>query len=114
MSRKASGLKAWVLQRVTAVYLALFVVYAVVHFIVAPPPDVESWRQWLASPLHGVAVLLFFLALLLHSWVGIRDVIVDYVRWLPARVTLLSLFATGLIAGGLWVAQVLIIVRVGG
>ena len=114
MSRQASGLKAWVVQRVTAVYLALFGVYMVFRFAVSPPADFETWRLWLATPVISVAVLLFFFALLLHAWVGIRDVLIDYVPLLPARVVLLALFAVGLVAAGLWVAQVVILTRVTG
>lgn len=114
MSRKASGLKAWVIQRVTAVYLALFVLYALFHFIGTPPADFDAWRQWLAEPLVSIAVLMFFLALLLHAWVGMRDVMIDYLPWLPLRVTLLSVLAIGLIGGGLWVAQVLFLARMTG
>lgn len=113
MSRQASGLKAWVLQRVTAVYVALFVLYAIFHFASSPPADFEAWRQWMAAPVASIAVLLFFLALLLHAWVGMRDVLIDYVPLLPLRVVLLALFAVGLVAAGLWVAQVVILTRVG-
>ena len=114
MSRQASGFKAWVIQRVTAVYIGVFVIFALAYFIVSPPADFAAWRQWLAAPLVSISVLVFFLALLMHSWIGMRDVLIDYVHWLGPRLVLLSLFAIGLIGGGLWVAQVLFLVRVAG
>ena len=114
MSRQASGFKAWVIQRVTAVYIALFVLYAVVHFAVDAPADVTAWRAWMASPVVSMALLLFFAALLMHAWIGIRDVLIDYVQPLSIRVVVLSAFATALIGTGLWVAQVIFLVRVAG
>ncbi len=39
MSRRASGLKAWVVQRATAIYLALFGVYLTLHFALDAPAD---------------------------------------------------------------------------
>lgn len=114
MSRQASGLKAWVIQRVTAVYIALYVLYMVLFFSFSPPAGVESWRLALASPVSSMAALLFFAALLMHAWIGIRDVLIDYVHALPARVVLLSIFAIGLVGTGLWVAQVIFLVRVAG
>lgn len=114
MSRQASGLKAWVIQRVTAVYIAFYVVYMMLVFAISPPMGVESWRQMMASPVCGMATLLFFAALLMHAWIGIRDVLIDYVQPLPARVVLLSLFAIGLVGTGLWVAQVIFLTRVAG
>ena len=114
MSRQASGFKAWVVQRVTAVYIALFVLYAVLHFAVSAPADVVEWRAWMASPVVSMALLLFFAALLMHAWIGIRDVLIDYVHPLALRVVVLSVFATALTGTGLWVAQVIFLVRVAG
>jgi succinate dehydrogenase / fumarate reductase membrane anchor subunit len=114
MSRQASGLRAWVLQRITAMYIGLFGMLALGVFLFAPPENFAAWRGLLATPLVSILVALFFAALLLHAWVGIRDVLIDYVHPLGARVTLLSLFAIGLVGCGLWAAQVLFLVRVAG
>ena len=107
MSRQASGLKAWVIQRVTAVYLAGFVLYALGVFFFTPPQDYGTWRAMVGSPGTSVALLLFFMALLLHAWVGMRDVAIDYLNALPVRVIFLSVFAVALVAAALWVAIVL-------
>ena len=61
--------------------------------------------------MMGIATLVFVVAILLHAWVGIRDVIIDYVWHAAARVTVLSLVALGLVACGLWASQSLILVR---
>jgi succinate dehydrogenase / fumarate reductase membrane anchor subunit len=108
MSRQASGLKAWVIQRVTAIYLALFVLYAVAVFLFAPPPDYQAWRALVTAPAMAVALLLFFVFLLLHAWIGMRDVAIDYLRGLPVRVVFLSIFAVALVAAGIRVAMVLV------
>ena len=78
MSRRAAGLRAWLLQRISAVYLALYVVYFL------------------------LAMALFFLALSIHAWVGVRDVIIDYVH--PAGLRLLLLCGLGVVLLGslLW------------
>jgi len=111
MSRKASGLKAWVLQRATAIYIGLFAIYLLLVLLMAPPADYAAWRDWFASPLMGIATLLFIVSILLHAWVGIRDVVIDYVWHTPARVTVLTLVALALVACGLWASQSLILVR---
>lgn len=111
MSRKASGLKAWVLQRATAVYVGLFALYLILVMLFAAPADYAAWRDWFAAPLMGIATLLFVVAVLLHAWVGIRDVLIDYIWNTPARVTALALVALVLIGCGLWASQSLILVR---
>jgi len=113
MSRKASGLRAWILQRLTAVYMTLFVIYAALRWLPAPPASHEFWRAWVADPWVGVAILLFFASLLLHAWIGIRDVLIDYVRPIGARLTLLTLTGLGLVGCGLWVLQVIFMAGAG-
>ena len=101
-----SGLRAWLVQRVTAVYLLCFMAFLLAHFIWNTPRAYEAWRVWVLGPWVSVAALLFFLALLLHAWVGLRDVILDYLHRLAARSIALVLLALGLGAVALWVLQI--------
>jgi succinate dehydrogenase / fumarate reductase membrane anchor subunit len=111
VSRTASGLRAWVLQRVSAVYLALFLVYFVAQWAVAPPADYAAWRAWIGGPVMSVATLLGVTALLLHAWVGLRDILIDYVQPTALRLSLLAALALGLAACALWAAAVLFAAR---
>ncbi|MBK1703770.1 succinate dehydrogenase, hydrophobic membrane anchor protein [Halochromatium glycolicum] len=112
MSRRASGLKAWIIQRVSAVYLALFGLYLALVFAVAPPQDHLELAAWATSPWVAVGLLVFIPVLLAHAWVGIRDVLIDYVKPIGLRVALLSLMALLFLASGLWALQALILIQV--
>ncbi len=107
MSWQASGLRAWLLQRATSVYIAGFLVYLLVHFAVAPPRSYVEWRDWLAQPAVSLATALFFLMLVLHAWVGLRDIVMDYVHPLGLRLAALAGVALALAACGLWALRVL-------
>ena len=48
------------------------------------------------------------LALLAHAWVGIRDVVLDYVRPLPLRLFLLSMIVLALALLGAWVVLIVV------
>lgn len=111
MSRRASGLKAWAIQRATALYLAVFFVVLLGKFSLEPPSSQLDWRLWVADPVTGIAFMVFIVALLFHAWVGVRDVLMDYVKPITVRATLLSLVALTLLACGLWAAQILILAR---
>jgi len=113
MSRRASGLRAWALQRASAVYLAGFGLYLVLHLLTQPPADHAAWQAWVARPWVNLGLLLFVPTLLIHSWVGMRDLLIDYVWPTGARVLLLTLLAFGLVASGLWALQALILARMG-
>jgi succinate dehydrogenase / fumarate reductase membrane anchor subunit len=111
MSRKASGLKAWAIQRLTAVYVGLFALYLLGVLVVAAPADHAAWRAWIGGPVVSVAMLLFVVSVLMHAWIGVRDVLIDYVHPIALRATLLGSIALLLIALGLWSAQALILAR---
>ena len=98
MSRKASGFKAWVLQRVSAVYLAAYFLYLLAYFALCPPASHGEFTAWLAAPLVGVATALFLASLLLHAWIGLRDVVIDYIHPLEARLAALAVVALLLLA----------------
>jgi succinate dehydrogenase / fumarate reductase membrane anchor subunit len=104
-------LKAWVVQRVTAVYLALFGSYVVLYFVFSPPADHAALRGWVGQPLVGVGLLLMVVLLLSHAWVGIRDVFMDYMRPLGLRVAALSVVALVFLASGLWAVQAIILAQ---
>ncbi|MCB1865916.1 MAG: succinate dehydrogenase, hydrophobic membrane anchor protein [Chromatiales bacterium] len=105
MSRQASGLRAWVWQRATAIYIALFLIYVVVHFALAAPVQYQSLREWLARPVVSVATLLFVGSVLIHAWVGMRDIAIDYIKPLPIRLALLGGVILVLAGSGLWILR---------
>ena len=111
MSRPASGgLRAWVLQRVSAVYLALCLIGGLIVWATQRPVSYEAWRAWVAHPVVNIACALFFIALVIHSWVGVRDVVIDYVRATGARFVVLVSVAASLLAMLVWAFRILLLV----
>ena len=109
MSRHASGLMAWLVQRATAVYLALGALYLLWTFSTNPPADHAALVAWVSQPLVRLALLLAVPLLVAHSWVGVRNVLIDYVHLLWLRLVLLLLGAALLLASGLWLLRALLV-----
>ena len=107
MSWRPQGLRAWLWQRLTAAYLALFIVAAVVVLAIGGPWDYERWHQLVAHPFVNVATGLFFGALLVHAWVGLRDILIDYCPPVGLRFAILMLMTLGMFATGIWVFLIL-------
>ena len=107
LSRRAPGLRAWVLQRITAVYLAVFLPATLVYLALWPPVNYMAWKNLVAHPWVSVLFLLACASLFLHVWVGLRDVIIDYVRPIQLRFTVLALLGFGLFASAIWVFQLI-------
>jgi succinate dehydrogenase / fumarate reductase membrane anchor subunit len=108
VKRTVSGLRAWLLQRLSAVVMLAFIVSALLRWWVAPPQSYAQWHDSMRHPPVIVACCLFFGALLLHSWIGVRDVLMDYVHPVALRLGLLTLLGLGLLAMGLWVLRILL------
>jgi len=108
MSAGASGYRAWLLQRVSAVYMALYTIFFLFSWLAGAPANYFEWHSWMGSLPVALATTLFFLSLLGHAWVGVRDVLIDYVKPVELRFTLLMVVAFAIIAMGLWVVKVLL------
>lgn len=104
---RSHGLKAWLIQRLSAAYMAVYLVIVFARLTVAPPQSYSQWSDFIAAPVMSVASLLFFGMLLLHAWVGVRDVVMDYVHPYALRFAVLALVAGGLMTMGVWVLQVI-------
>ncbi len=92
------GQRAWVLQRVSALVLLLFVVLGGARLLLGPPLTYQQWRE-VASSAHGaVLIVIFFAALCLHGWIGARDIMLDYVHATALRLALLAAIAVILTA----------------
>jgi succinate dehydrogenase / fumarate reductase membrane anchor subunit len=109
MSRQTVALRGWLIQRFSAVYLAGFLVYLVIHFLARESHGYDAWRAWLAHPAVALASAGFVLSLVLHGWVGVRDIILDYIHPLGLRLLLLVLSGALLASSGLWAARLLLL-----
>jgi succinate dehydrogenase / fumarate reductase membrane anchor subunit len=74
------GLRDWLAQRVTAAVMAVYTVMVFVVFIRNAPVKFEFWKNLFEHGWMRVATLLFAVSLAWHAWVGMRDILMDYVK----------------------------------
>ena len=103
-----SGQRAFVLQRLSALVLLAYVAAAALRLAFGAPATLEQWQAWAAQPAAAAALLVLAVALIVHAWVGTRDVVLDYVHPLPLRLAILSLVGVGLMLIGTWTAFILV------
>jgi succinate dehydrogenase / fumarate reductase membrane anchor subunit len=106
--RVFSGQRAFVLQRLSALVLLAYAAGALARLAFGAPVALEGWRAWAATPAGAALLALLAAAILLHAWVGVRDVVLDYVHPLGLRLALLGAVAAGLAFLGLWTALILV------
>lgn len=102
-----TGTGGWLLQRATAVLLALALPALTLYFLAALPLDFAGWQALLAPQAVRVLLLLTAAALALHAWVGMRDIFMDYVRHIGLRLALLLAVVVVLAGSVAWLAVVL-------
>jgi succinate dehydrogenase / fumarate reductase membrane anchor subunit len=102
------GLRDWILQRWTAVFMLVFtfVLFGQLIFFQGPLGYVK-WASIFAAPWMKGLTVLAWLAWLYHAWVGIRDVFVDYIKPVWVRRLLYGLSLVWLFGCLVWAIQVL-------
>lgn len=113
MSRQSGGLVPWLLQRASALYLIPWGLWLMLKLSLDPPRDHAALIAWIETPGVMLAWLLAVPALLAHAWIGARDILIDYIRLLALRLTLLWSLALVLIGSGLWLLKALFAVAGG-
>ncbi|MBC7955746.1 MAG: succinate dehydrogenase, hydrophobic membrane anchor protein [Cytophagales bacterium] len=108
MKLRATGLAAWWVQRVSATFMLLFMLFVLGSLLLHPRPTYAEWRDWVGHPGMTTATLAFFAALLSHMWVGLRDVLIDYARPAGLRRFLLGGVAAALLTAAVWVLWILL------
>lgn len=75
-----SGLADFVVQRVSAVILAIFTLCVVGFFLVTPEVDHQTLAEYFGSTTMQLFSTLTVLATAAHAWIGMWTVGTDYIR----------------------------------
>lgn len=103
MKLQATGLSAWWVQRASAAYMLLFVLFLLGSLLLHPRHSYPEWLGWVSHTGITTAIVAFFAALLSHMWVGLRDVLIDYARPASLRLFLLGVVGAELLGMAVWV-----------
>ena len=101
------GLRDWLAQRITAAIMAAYSLILAIVLLTGQPMSYPVWRDLFAQGWMRVATLLFAVSLAWHAWVGMRDILMDYVKPTAARLGLeiLTLLLLAVYLG--WTVQIL-------
>ena len=101
------GLRDWLAQRITAVIMALYTLIIAGVFLRNSPFSYGAWKELFAQGWMRVATLLFAVSLAWHAWVGVRDILMDYVKPDGLRLTLQVVTVVLLASYVGWTVQIL-------
>jgi succinate dehydrogenase / fumarate reductase membrane anchor subunit len=101
------GWQDWLIQRVTAVIMAIFSVVILGFFVVHGSVNYGDWKMLFANQFFRVLALLFLLSVYYHAWIGIRDVFMDYLTHVGIRLTAQVVVALFLLGCTIWSVAIL-------
>ena len=102
------GMRDWLSQRVTAVLMALFTLLLLAQLLFAKGPmGYELWAGIFATQWMKVLSFVVFISLGWHAWVGVRDILMDYVKSAALRLVLHVATLVWLLGCMGWAVQVL-------
>jgi len=101
------GLRDWLAQRITALVMAIYSVIVVIVLLTRTPLTYGVWRDLFTQGWMRVATLLFIASLAWHAWVGMRDILMDYIKLAGLRLALEVLVLLTIAAYVGWTIQIL-------
>ncbi|BBN60609.1 succinate dehydrogenase, hydrophobic membrane anchor protein [Hydrogenovibrio marinus] len=95
-----SGAKAHLWQRVSAVYLFFYFPFAIAYLSQFHFETYQVLQSALTNPYFTLPTFLGLAMVMVHIWIGVRDVVIDY---LPRKLVMMKLVGFGIF----WLAVML-------
>jgi succinate dehydrogenase / fumarate reductase membrane anchor subunit len=74
------GLREWRLQRLTALAVIPLSLYFAASVLSLASSDRKTAADWLSLPVLALVVIIVVLARISHALIGVRSIVLDYVR----------------------------------
>ena len=101
------GLRDWLSQRITAVLMALFTIILLAQVLFGGPLGYDRWAAIFSAQWMKVLSFVVFVCLGWHAWVGVRDILMDYIKPVALRLVLQVATIVWLVGCMGWAIQVL-------
>lgn len=88
LTAKYPGMRLWLTQRLCALSMAAGLLLFWARVLWLAPQNYADWVAVFAPWWWRVLTVWFFICMLIHAWLGVRDVLRDYVPHLGIRAML--------------------------
>ena len=101
------GLRDWLIQRITAVVMVLYTLGIAGYLLLQPVLDYNAWTLLFSSNVIRTFSLLFLLSVFYQAWIGVRDIVMDYVKPAAIRLFIHVMVILTLLLYVIWSVQIL-------
>jgi succinate dehydrogenase / fumarate reductase membrane anchor subunit len=102
-----TGLRDWLIQRITAVILGLYFIFLFIYFAAHSQLNFTQWQGLFAHPVMRFFTFFALLSTVWHTWIGMWTVLTDYVKCKVGRLLLEVLVVMSLIVYLIWGVAIL-------
>lgn len=85
-----TGLRDWLVQRVTALFLGVYFVYLFLYIVTTSDLTFEQWATCFKTPFAQISTFVALVCVALHAWIGIWTVATDYLKSTTIRLAFLG------------------------
>lgn len=88
-----SGLYDWLIQRISAVVMAAYVIFLTGFILLTPDLTYQQWSELYSQLWMRVFSLATLISIAAHAWIGLWTVLTDYItnRMMGGKATVLRL-----------------------
>ena len=101
-SLTGNGLKDWLIQRVTAVVLGIYLVLMLTYFLTHHGLNYTEWHAFYHQTYFQIINVIMIVALLKHAWIGLWTVTTDYLKCAMVRISVQMLILFSLFGLLVW------------
>jgi succinate dehydrogenase / fumarate reductase membrane anchor subunit len=101
------GWRDWLVQRVTAVVMGLYTLLVLGLLLWFGGLDFGAWKAAFGNEAFRFTTFVFMVALFWHAWVGVRNILMDYVKPVMVRLALQVLVIGALVGYTGWTIRIL-------
>lgn len=101
------GLRGWMGQRISAVYLAIYTIGMLIALLTLPELGYGTWAGLFSGAAAKVFTVLAVFAVIYHAWIGVRDIYMDYIGATGVRLALQMLTLFALLGYACWAVIIL-------
>ncbi|MGP1930606.1 MAG: succinate dehydrogenase, hydrophobic membrane anchor protein [Arsenophonus sp. ET-YP4-MAG3] len=85
-----TGTQDWLLLRASAIVIIFYIFY-IISFIVTTDLNYTIWSTFFSFKITKIFTILALISILIHTWIGLWQVLTDYIKFIALRL-LLQLF----------------------
>ncbi|OGS98975.1 MAG: succinate dehydrogenase, hydrophobic membrane anchor protein [Gallionellales bacterium RIFCSPLOWO2_12_FULL_59_22] len=101
------GLRDWLTQRITAALMAIYSSALGGYLLLQPGLNYDIWTGLFSGQPMRTLTLLFLLCVFYHTWIGVRDIVMDYIKPAGLRLSIHVLVILVSLLYAIWAVQIL-------